>query len=50
MIKLTEYVIEAGDLWRFRKGFATYLNKQYAELHAAACFFVYHSCKDKTFL
>lgn len=50
MIILTQYVIEAGVLGRFRKDFATYLNKQYAELHAATCFLIYHSCKDKAFL
>lgn len=47
---LRQYVIEAGDLWSFRKVFATYLNNQYAEPYAAACFLVYHTCKDKAFL
>lgn len=50
MIMSTLYVIGVGDLWSFRKDFATYLNKQYAELHAAACLLGYHSCKDKAFL
>lgn len=47
---LPQYVIEAGDLWSLRKVYATYLNRQSAELYSAACFLVYHSCKDKTFL